>query len=605
MPISLHFQVFDKQQLVFANELAGAVELGRQRQKEQGGYRPVFEADRWRLSIARTDEPEISRKHALVEPLAGDRVRITNLSEVQSVGIAGEGDLAPKAAPRELPLPVTIVLGSRVIQVAAVEAEQGELESLGNTTLLPGKPPTSMPSIALANSPGQVNLEEVLAWVQTAVSVLQSAASTSDFFDKAAKAALDLIGLDGSQVLLFENDDWRSIACFPPRPPSRPATFSRRVLLRVQQEKRTFWQVPSSTGAQEASLKDVRAVVAAPILNRDGNVIAALYGDRSMRSGARAAPISRLEAMLVELLASGVANGLARLEQEKAALTARVQFEQFFTPELAHHLTIEPDLLKGRDAEVTLLFLDIRRFSRHCELLGAAQTDKWIGDVMDTLSEPVLAHQGVLVDFRGDELIAMWGAPKTQPDHAARACRCALDMMAKLPELDQRWQAVLQEPLAVGIGVNSGAARVGNTGSQRKFKYGPHGTTVNLASRVQGATKYLKTSILITGATQQALDPSLQTRCLARVRVVNIAEPVALYELAVPGRTTWLTLQQDYQQALTEFDRKDFRKVIRTLGNLLVDFPDDGPSLVLLSRAVNFLVVEPDKVDTVWELPGK
>ena len=82
--------------------------------------------------------------------------------------------------------------------------------------------------------------------------------------------------------------------------------------------------------------------------------------------------ITELEARLVELLASGVAAGLARLEQEQAALAARVQFEQFFTPELARQLALQPDLLKGRDTEVTLLFCDIRGFSRISERLGPA-----------------------------------------------------------------------------------------------------------------------------------------------------------------------------------------------------------------------------------------
>jgi adenylate cyclase len=255
---------------------------------------------------------------------------------------------------------------------------------------------------------------------------------------------------------------------------------------------------------------------------------------------------------------------------------------------------------------VTLLFVDIRRFSRHCELLGPLRTDEWIGEVMDSLCEAVLAHQGVLVDFRGDELVAMWGAPKHQPDHPRLACRSAIAMLEQIAGLNQRWEKVLGEPLEVGIGVNSGPARVGNTGSKRKFKYGPHGTTVNLASRVQGATKYLKVRILVTGATQKALDDSFNTRCLGRVRVVNIAEPVELHELAAPThRFKWSILEQGYKQAMTEFESKEFRKVIRTLGNLLVDFPEDGPALVLLARAVNYLVQETDKVDTVWELPGK
>src|SRR5207237_5651604 len=115
-------------------------------------------------------------------------------------------------------------------------------------------------------------------------------------------------------------------------------------------------------------------------------VIGVLYGDRRRDGMWVASPaLTKLDAMLVELIATGVAAGLARLEQEQAALTARVQFEQFFTAELAHQLATQPNLLEGRDAEVTILFCDIRGFSAFSERLGPARTVAWISDVMEVL----------------------------------------------------------------------------------------------------------------------------------------------------------------------------------------------------------------------------
>src|SRR5204863_6773170 len=112
---------------------------------------------------------------------------------------------------------------------------------------------------------------------------------------------------------------------------------------------------------------------------------------------------------------------LARQEQERAALQAQVRFEQFFGTELACQLCQEPDLLEGREAEVTLLFCDVRGFSRVSEKLGPAGTVRWIFDVMGDLSKCVLDEGGVLVDYVGDELMAMWGAPQEQPDQSERA----------------------------------------------------------------------------------------------------------------------------------------------------------------------------------------
>ncbi len=315
--------------------------------------------------------------------------------------------------------------------------------------------------------------------------------------------------------------------------------------------------------------------------------------------------ITKLEAMLVELLASSVATGLARIEQEKAAVEADVRFKQFFTPELSRQLTANPDLLKGRDSEVSLLFCDIRGFSRISERLGPGGTVEWIGDVMGALSDCVLAHRGVLVDYIGDELLAMWGAPEEQADHALLACRAALDMLNTLSKLNARWQEKLGEPMSLGIGVNTGIARVGNTGSRHKFKYGPLGNSVNLASRVQGATKYLRCRLLITESSKNRLDDTFFSRRLCKVRVVNIEQPVNLYELAPEGTPGWLNLKSVYEEALVHFEEQRFREAGRCLGTLMISHPNDGPSLILLARAVNLMVEAPEEFDPVWELPGK
>src|SRR5206468_8312824 len=164
---------------------------------------------------------------------------------------------------------------------------------------------------------------------------------------------------------------------------------------------------------------------------------------------------------------------------------------------------------------------------------------EWIGDVMGSLSDCVLEQRGVLVDYIGDELLAMWGAPEEQADHARLACLAALDMFNLLPKLNERWQEKLGEPMSLGIGVNTGIARVGNTGSRHKFKYGPLGNTVNLASRVQGATKYLKCPLLMTEWTQARLDETFRVRKLCQVRVVNIKQEVDLYELVPENAPNW------------------------------------------------------------------
>lgn len=282
--------------------------------------------------------------------------------------------------------------------------------------------------------------------------------------------------------------------------------------------------------------------------------------------------------------------------------------EQFFPPEVARQVADRPDLAdRPMDKEVTVLFCDIRGFSRVSEKVGAATTVGWVRAVMERLSDCVLARGGVLVDLIGDELMAMWGAPSDQPDHAARACAAALDMLAAVPGLDGEWAGRLGgERTAVGIGINSGPAQVGNTGTRRKFKYGVLGNTVNLASRIQGATKYLGAPLVVSKSTldkARAAGP-VEARRLAEVRVVNIPGTVHLYEVVAPDRAGWADLRARYEQALEFYETPALEFAAKALGELITEYGPAGPKLALMARTMQALV-EPGRWSRVFDLPGK
>jgi adenylate cyclase len=597
-------RIYERQHLVHTADLTGPAELGRQSSADEALYSRHRLPAGQRVVIAPKDEKSVSRRQVLVEPLGEAGFRLTNLSDERTIGLPDGTDLGPKASCSIL-ADSLLRVGKRSIRLQAAGRDPLPLHGLPEATVAPGQSIlASVPfaEMTLAAAAGGIDLKAVVPWFQAAMDVVQSAASSADFFDKAARAVVELVNLDSGRVLLLRQDEWQLQAVSGQ--PSCPV--SNHVLARLRQEKRTFWEVPGPSLPGAVSLQEVAAVVAAPILDRNGAVIGALYGDRKKGSDMTAAgPITEEQAVFVQLLARGVAAGLARLDQEQAALAARVQFEQFFSPELSRQLARHPDLLKGRDVEVSVLVCDVRGFSRVSERLGPEATMEWVGDVLSELSACVQRHHGVLVDYVGDELMAMWGAPEEQPDHACLACRAALDMVACLPRLDERWQERIGVPTAFGVGVNTGMARVGNSGSRQKFEYGPLGNTVNLASRVQGATKYLKCPLLITGATQARLDGSFATRRLCQVQAVNIAEPVALHELVPDGRADWPEAKQEYEKALAEFESKNFSTAASILGNWRVRHPSDAPALLLLYRAVQCMVEEPATFDPVWVLPGK
>jgi adenylate cyclase len=219
----------------------------------------------------------------------------------------------------------------------------------------------------------------------------------------------------------------------------------------------------------------------------------------------------------------------------------------------------------------------------------------------------VREHDGVVVDYSGDGLMAVWNAPATQPDHAAKACRAALAALADLPGLNAAWKGRLGAPLELGIGLNTGPALCGNTGSRLKFKYGPLGHTVNLASRVEGATKHLGIPLLITGSTRAPLGDTFATRRLCRARLVGIEGVVDLYELhAETASPQWLAQRETYERGLALFEARDWAGAYRVLNQLPVgEEPHDVPTLYLVSQTLELLRSPPEHFDGVLELTSK
>lgn len=595
---------YQQRQRVLASRLDAPLEIGRQREGEPAPAVRLDHSRGARIILAPINDVEISRSHVEAAPTEGGQVRIRNLSASLPVRVERQS-LAPGESTVVLP-PVLIEFGGYAVRIDPPEEdEELELEALPERTIPPGK---LVSPAALAPIGASLEEETLLQWLESVLAVFQSAASTRDFPEQAARAAVKIVGLDAAAMLRTTGEGrWRVEAVHSAVADAGQAWDPSRTLLgRVWRERRTFRHVPSLGDDTPRSLQEVSALVAAPILDGAGEVIGALYGDRRSSHHPGGGPeITAFEAKLVELLASGIAAGLARLKEEQAAIAARVQFEQFFTSQLAAQLERDPRLLEGRDADVTLLFADIRGFSRVSERLGPARTMAWIQDTMGTLSDCVLQFDGVLVDYIGDELMAMWGAPAPQVDHAELACHAAREMTVVLEEINARWARELGGPVHLGIGLNSGVARVGNTGSRQKFKYGPLGDVVNVASRVQGATKYLGADCLITGETLDKLRPGAAVRRLARVRVVNIEHAIDLYELVARPPTDWDERRNRYDEALAALEREALEQAASYAQRLAADFPHDVAAAALCQRVHAAGRDGASGDTTVWRLPGK
>jgi adenylate cyclase len=452
----------------------------------------------------------------------------------------------------------------------------------------------SEPGAAGARLPDGVGTDTLLGWLQKTLDVLRS----PDFFLRAASGISHLAEMDAAAVLMREGGKWVPKAVAPAATTIEP---SKRVLNQVLAGAKTVWKNPPPADGVN-SLFGVHAVVAAPILGPGREVAGVLYGERRSPRDGLPPRIDEVQALFVELLASGVAAGLTRVKHELAVR----RFEQYFTPELARRLIDNEELLNPAEKEVSVLFCDIQGFSRISQQIGHHETIRWIGDVLGSLSECVMEEDGVVVDFIGDALMAMWGAPDEQADHRDRACRAALAMLDRLGSLNGRWEAVLGEPTRLAIGVNSGLAQVGNTGSPQKFKYGPLGNTVNLASRIQGVVRKLRTEVLVSDATFAGLAADVRALCrrLCQVTVVNITGAVTLYELKRRHARSD-EVGSGYAAALSHFEQKRFLDAVQGLAQLAKPPLEDGPSLALLTRAASGVSDGAEASHPVWNLDSK
>jgi adenylate cyclase len=231
-------------------------------------------------------------------------------------------------------------------------------------------------------------------------------------------------------------------------------------------------------------------------------------------------------------------------------------FGQYVPPELVQKMAQNPShySMEGRAAELTVLFSDIRGFTRISEKLPAKELALLINEYLTEMSMVIRANGGTLDKYIGDAIMTFWGAPVADAQHAQHALDSARAMMQALPALNQRFEAKGWPRLQFGVGINTGPMTVGDMGSKVRRSYTVMGDSVNLASRLESLTKHYGVALLIGQATQIAL-PNTPLLEVDRVRVKGKDEAVTIYtDFLAP--ITFAPHSADHQrwnQALHEF----------------------------------------------------
>ncbi len=244
----------------------------------------------------------------------------------------------------------------------------------------------------------------------------------------------------------------------------------------------------------------------------------------------------------------------------------------------------------GERREMTVLFSDIRGFTSIAERMSPEELTKFINEYLTPMTEIVFEEDGTLDKYIGDAVMAFWGAPTGQQDHAARACSAALKMVKRLETLKAEWRARGRPDFDIGVGINSGPMSVGFMGSTIRGDYTVMGDAVNLASRLEGTNKEYETRILISEGTLTQVKDRFVARRLGAVRVKGKRRPVGIYELRDFGQPEGAEAEAiaAFEEALAAYSDRRFDEAERGFRRVLALWPDDPPSLRYLEEIAVF-----------------
>ncbi|MFO0780955.1 MAG: adenylate/guanylate cyclase domain-containing protein [Candidatus Gracilibacteria bacterium] len=287
---------------------------------------------------------------------------------------------------------------------------------------------------------------------------------------------------------------------------------------------------------------------------------------------------------------------LTEFKQKNALQSA---FGKYVNPTLARQIakTWNRQLkLGGEKREVTVLFTDICHFTTISEKLKPESLVALLNEYFEAMSAVIMAEGGTVDKFEGDAIMAFFGAPVGQPDHALRAARAAINMRIKLNELLASWKSPGQSTLPGGepkpsidfrCGLSSGEVIVGNIGSSSRFNYTVMGDIVNLGSRLEGANKKYTTHIMMSEKTHTAIRDQFETRELDVIQVVGKTEPIKIFELLAPkGQlpAEAITLLQQYGEAMALYHNRQFADALAKFSEILKSYPGDGPTQLYRQR---------------------
>ena len=267
----------------------------------------------------------------------------------------------------------------------------------------------------------------------------------------------------------------------------------------------------------------------------------------------------------------------------------RNTLSRYLPTQVAEQVLLNPALNLGGVAQTaTVLFSDIRDFTTLSEQWGARATVAMLNEYFSAMVDAISAHDGILDKYIGDAVMALFGVPFAGANDADNAVRAAVAMQDRLQHLNRERASRGDDPLAIGIGLSTGELVAGNVGSPRRMDYTVIGDTVNLASRLEAATKLYRVAIIISEGTRLALQECYPLRELDRVRVKGKLVAATVYQLMIASEQlddATLTL---FAEARAQYSAQNWPGALRGFAEVLSRYPEDGPAHVFIERCQVF-----------------
>jgi adenylate cyclase len=298
--------------------------------------------------------------------------------------------------------------------------------------------------------------------------------------------------------------------------------------------------------------------------------------------------------------------------ERKQRLQIKSMFSTYVHPSLVEELVDHPErlVLGGKREELTVLFSDIEGFTGISQNLEPEKLVGLLNEYLSVMSDVIFRSRGTLDKYVGDAIMAFWGAPIPQGDHAMLACTSALQMRDALTDLNRIWAQQGKPKLAIRMGLNTGPMVVGNMGATGKFAYTVIGDSVNLASRLEGANKEYRTCIMASEQTYTLVKEKILGRKLDRIAVKGRSEAVTTYELIQmrerPVEAAYVQFLELYEEGMTLYFNRKWADAQRVLQKALELRPGDVPAALHRERARAFEATPPpDSWDGVFVMTRK